>query len=116
MMAMNEFGKGSGDHQHRESDQNLDLLLRRAGCPAPPARLVKAVVALPGKHKKSGGFWGFVEIWRPAGFALGAVLMGFFLGQATTPPKRTTMDSAKIDRFLSSLVLSSDFDFSEFER
>ena len=93
--------------------RELDGLLRRANTPAPSARLMKAVLRLPGKPAAPGAHALFTGFWRPTAFAFGAVLMAFVLGHASAAPKKAA-DTARIDRMLSSLMLASDMDFSEF--
>ena len=94
----------------------LDYLLQNADTPAPPARLIKAVLALPEKHRRASAPWVFTGMWRPLGFTVAAVTIGFFLGQATMLSKKVAVNSAKIDRLFSSFILASDVDFSEFEK
>jgi hypothetical protein len=76
----------------RAEEKALDDLIQHASVPAPSAALHARILAVPnaappaaqdGRRPARGVSWLLSGFWRPAGIAVGALVLGLFLGQLT---------------------------------
>lgn len=95
----------------REDERRLDAAIESEETPAPSAALRKRIMQIPADHSHGARAWGWIfpNLWRPAGVALGALLLGLFLGHATATSSAQTNVQAELDsntaQLLSDLML-----------
>lgn len=68
----------------REEEDDLDMLIAGAPVPEPSAALRRRILDIPerrGPQNTWSGLWIFSGFWQPASVAVGALVLGLFLGQ-----------------------------------
>lgn len=94
----------------RDEEAALDMLIANAPVPDPSVALRRRILDIPERPVREsvwgGGLWILSGFWRPASVAVGALLLGLFLGQMTlTQANVTPTADAEVETLFADLVL-----------
>lgn len=101
----------------REEEDTLDMLIAGAPVPDPSAALRRRILNIPDRRPRAsvwGGLWILSGFWRPASVAVGALLLGLFLGQITLMQSNAAPVDTDTEMLFADLMLGPAEDLTDF--